>query len=396
MNDDHDLPIDNEKPKNKPKRGARSRWLIAWLALGLALSGVLVFLNAPRMVGQPEPTMTWTWWPQPTYTPTMPPAVAATVFAPQSFTYSPSSVSAWGNQLAQVEWKKHNLRWRSFTADDSSQWSVTSGGVFQFPHPIAHAAISADGRWLLVQVVNVTSLDTHFIRTDGLLTRVEENTLAAALSPDGQQAVIIETSGRTFRSTPTDSALGTNELPLRSSEMRTLALRPDMLVALDGTTLVRYAGWYNATITTTPLLDTDQTYNALALLPDGEVAALTTAGVTVYDMAGGYRRYDLDRRVVMQRGVLIASGTQPRLAVLHANGVTVIRVDDGSPLTPDANQAAVTFWPMEGVKSAAFVDAFDLLVVSTSSGLHLMRDGQIVTTLPDKWPIDPIGQPSGR
>jgi hypothetical protein len=390
MNDDYDLPIEKEKPKNKPKRGARSRWMIAWLALGLALSGVLVFLNAPRMARPPEPTPTRTW---------TPPTTEVTAFnAPVEADFSSSSVSALENHLAQVEWGGGVLRWRAFSVDDAGEWALTGGGLLEFSTPITQAAISPDGRWLLVQLFDGSMHQARFMRTDGSITQLEVMSPHAALSPDGRAAVMGDTKGRIGYYMAADSdVVISRELPPQSSQLRALALIPDTMAALDGTTIVRYSRLNNPTITTVPLLDTDQTYNALALLPNGEVAALTTAGVTVYDMAGGYRRYELDRYyVVMQPGALIASSTQPRLAVLDSDGVTVIRVDDGSPLTPDANQAAVTFWPMEGVKAAAFVDAFDLLAVSTSSGLHLMRDGQVVQMLPDEWPIDPLGQPSGR
>lgn len=396
MNDDHDLPIEKEKPKNKPKRGARSRWLIAWLALGLTLSGVLVFLNAPRMVGQPEPTMTWTWWPEPTFTPTMLPAVAATVFASQSGTDTSSSVSVWGNQLAQVEWKERNLRWRSFTADDSGQWSVTSGGDFQFPHRISQAAISADGRWLLVTVAHDDQSRTHLMRTDGKLSTwwVESN--AAALQPNGTEAIIDQINGHLAYYALRENAIINTMLPSNVPRVQALALQGRRLVVLGSDGIVRYDNLTDPTTITRAALITDEPPYAVALLPDGRAAVLTSSEVVVYDFQGGYQRYALPQAALQRPDALIASSTQPRLAVRHAYGLTLIRADNGSPLTPDANRAAVTFWEMQGVRAAAFLPDSDRLVLSFNTSFGIVYDMKVLQWLPDEWPIDPIGLPSGR
>ncbi|MFQ3647963.1 MAG: hypothetical protein SNJ54_17340 [Anaerolineae bacterium] len=379
MTEFNHLPPAKEKRKRKSKRG---QWVIVWLALGLAISVGLVYLNAPRVMDAPQPT------------PTMEPLVVS-MNAPVDAPLSASSVTAWGERIAQVTWEGSALRWRVFELDEGEDWEAEGGGSFLMAAPIVRADISADGAWLLVTVAHDDQSRTHLMRTDGKLSTwwVESN--AAAFQPNSTEAIIDQINGHLAYYALRENAIINTTLPSNVPRVQALALQGRRLVVLGSDVIVRYDNLTDPTTITRARLITDELPDALALLPDGRAAVLTLSEVVVYDFQGGYQRYALPESALQRANALIASGASPRLAVLHTDGVTIIRLDDGSPLTPEANQAAVTFWPIEGVKSAAFVDMFDLLVVSTSSGLHLMRDGQIVTTLSDEWPMTPP-EPSDR
>ncbi len=376
--------FEKEKRKEKEKRGNQSIWPLELLIAALAISGAVTFFTAPQG-GRPAPTPTWT-----------PPAPAVVAFnAPVEDALTQSSVSAQQDWLAQVAWHERDLRWRTFRADENGQWLPVSGGTFEFPHPITRADISPDGQWLLVMLADGEQRQTLFMRTDGMLAWRDASAPYAALSPDGKRAVIGDAAGKiTLYSVTEGSDLIAEVIVPRSAGLQALALQEGALVVRDGGNLVRYDNFTSTSGVAAPLISADQTLSLL-LLPSGEVAALTASAVTIYDFQGGYRRYELDRPTQTQRGALIASRPASRLAVLHLDGLTLIRLDNGSPLTPDANQAALSFWPVEGVQSAAFVDDTHLLAVSTEGGLALLRDGQIVQMLPDEWPITPSA-PNGR
>ncbi|XWX03713.1 hypothetical protein VZO05_14495 [Aggregatilineales bacterium SYSU G02658] len=376
--------FEKEKRKEKEKRANQSIWPLAWLMAALAISGAITFFTTPQGV-RPTPTPTWT-----------PPTPAVVAFnAPVEGAFPQSSVSAQQDWLAQVAWHERDLRWRAFRADENGQWLPVSGGTFEFPHPITRADISPDGQWLLVMLADGSQSQALFMRTDGMLTQVDTNTPHAALSLDGKRAVVGDAAGKiTFYSITESGALIAEVILPQSAGLQALALQEGGLIMRDGRNLVRYDNFRSASVTAAPLISADQTLSLL-LLPSGEAAVLTASAVTIYDFQGGYRRYELGRLVQTQHNALIASRAASRLAVLHPDGLTLIRIDDSSPLTPDANQAALSFWPIEGVQSAAFVDDTNLLAVSTEGGLHLLRDGQIVQTLPDEWPIT-ASAPSGR
>lgn len=383
MTDSGFTPFEKGKRKHKRKRGSLTRWIALWLIVGVAASALLVYLNTPYMLSIPQPTLT----------PTAVTGVVA-MSVPVDAPLSASSVAAWEDRVAQVTWEGSTLRWRVFELDEGDDWEAEGGGSFLMTGPIARATISADGGWLLVTVEKDGLSRTHLLRTDGLLSTWWVHSNAAVFQPNSTEAIIDQMNGHLAYYALRKNAVINSTLPSNVSRVQALALRGRQLVVLGSDAILRYSNLIDPTFTRASLI-TDETPYAVALLPDNRAAVLTSSEVVVYDFQGGYRRYALPQPALQRSDALIASATQPRLAVLHTDGVTLIRAADSSTLTPDANQPAVSFWPVEGLQAAAFMAQPDHLLVSVNGALGIMHNGQIVHALPDEWPMTPL-EPSDR
>ena len=369
----------HEKEKRKNKAKHRPQRLLPVFALGWLLFSVMFFLSTVGDFTPRVPTPTWT-----------PPAQLVTALnAPADAPFSAVSLSAWGDGVGEVQWEGETLRWRSLRALPDGDWLVVSGGSARLEAPLAHALLSPDGQWLLMITHRDGLYRTQLMRTDGKLSHVQPNAPFGALSPDGRQAVIGQASGAITYYALDSSALVSAQLPPRSSDLRLLALGSSGLVALDGGAAVRYQRLLNPTTASAPLIGQTPTYAAV-LLSTGEAAVLSADAVTIYDFQGGYRRYELERPALARSDALVVSADGQQLAVLHADGLTLIHQNSGRPLLPEVNRPALSFWPMKAPQAAVFSPNPDELLISSGGGLRVVRAGQVARTLAEDWPEAPI------